>query len=719
MTSLYGSVPTIEKNLRPADASPNNPKAYTRNTITNVFVVCSALAVLSFVAANGNSSSGLTNKGGLKTNTLRQSSLTVHSRSSRVVVEKVTTDGQFSITASNTLSDNSLGQDYPFLTDRSLVEPFRVTTLALQKNGNDDGVIDSSISISSASWQIDQTSPTRDERVIANIKVINNVTTANKNDGTILFVPITHVFKRLGSYHVKTEVLFAVDDEDNTSSKTMHRDILCRYVRRSLRSLPAMERGAFLDAIRVMMDTGIHEGRALYGAEYRSIELLVGLHLNAAALRKADRLHDGMGFLTQHAAVTSEFELSLQAISPMLAVPYWDYTYDHYIANMTDTPLATLWSMDVWDADWFGRAAGPLRTPTEGRFAYVRVSVNASAQVHSPYGYLRSPWNVNRSPYLNRNHDFCGADFIWNKEGISANSGNGFTSWPSCEVHWQLTYHVDTWYEYVWNSNYQPHGPVHFMIGGWSNCGKLAERVDALGAGMAKDGIYPTPEEEVKHKLALDELKASLVTLPKTMWKDEYVEFPTYCSLDTPEEKCTMICLHSMSNESYRNEIMNTYGEDLFGDWEGNLSTAVKAQLLETLCSTPFAGGDHAEASSPFDPSFWPIHPTVDRLLQWKRLAQPFTNADWLDPEDFYSTSFCKTTNKNTGCEGHNPYDLTEWVTHYENKADGEWVSSYLSNGEIFHLSDPTKSSYHLPYVYDNFEWPHCDLAGWKFRKPA
>lgn len=179
-----------------------------------------------------------------------------------------------------------------------------------------------------------------------------------------------------------------------------------------------------------------------------------------------------------------------------------------------------------------------------------------------------------------------------------------------------------------------------------------------------------------------------------------------------------MNCLESMKNESYRKRMTETLGTSLFGDWEANLTSTVKAELLELMCSTPFSGGDHAEASSPLDPSFWPIHPTVDRLLQWKRIVQPFTHAEWTDPQNASLTDYCKDWKLNTGCEGHHSYDLTEWVTHHEND-DGEWVSSYLSNGEVFHISDPTTSSYRLPYVYDNFEWPHCELAGYKFRAPA
>ena len=44
---------------------------------------------------------------------------------------------------------------------------------------------------------------------------------------------------------------------------------------------------------------------------------------------------------------------------------------------------------------------------------------------------------------------------------------------------------------------------------------------------------------------------------------------------------------------------------------------------------TPFTPGEQIESASPIDPSFWPIHPTMDRLLQYKRMAMDFTWTTW------------------------------------------------------------------------------------------
>ena len=61
--------------------------------------------------------------------------------------------------------------------------------------------------------------------------------------------------------------------------------------------------------------------------------------MNLAADRTDDHLHDGMGFLTQHVALTNEFERALQAVDGAASVPYWDYTF---VSRAPPKPLPTL-----------------------------------------------------------------------------------------------------------------------------------------------------------------------------------------------------------------------------------------------------------------------------------------------------------------------------------------------------------------------------------------
>ena len=58
--------------------------------------------------------------------------------------------------------------------------------------------------------------------------------------------------------------------------------------------------------------------------------------------------------------------------------------------------------------------------------------------MHNAYGYLRAPWNVNKSPFVTRAHEFCNATI-------------GYSLWPSCGMHWNLTFDAtySSWYKWV------------------------------------------------------------------------------------------------------------------------------------------------------------------------------------------------------------------------------------------------------------------------------
>lgn len=138
-------------------------------------------------------------------------------------------------------------------------------------------------------------------------------------------------------------------------------------------------------------------------------------------------------------------------------------------------------------------------------------------------------------------------------------------------------------------------------------------------------------------------------------------------------------------------------------------SDADRRTILETVfCNTRFWPGDHLEAASPAEASFWPIHPTIDRLLQYKERVFPFMETVW-DGE-----SICTTSGTNDGCKGHNAYDLTFWAT--VTKIDGVYQKTHLTNQEVRDAVRP--SNYSMPYIYDHFDWPHCHSQGITFPSP-
>ena len=144
------------------------------------------------------------------------------------------------------------------------------------------------------------------------------------------------------------------------------------------------------------------------------------------------------------------------------------------------------------------------------------------------------------------------------------------------------------------------------------------------------------------------------------------------------------------------------------GDWVMDITNkSVAFKLIEqTLCNTAFVLGEQVEAASPLDVTFWPIHPTMDRLLQYKRIVNDFKFANWSSPHG--PSVYCVTAQ----CKGHHAFDLTPSRTLYE-RSDGSYVYEYLTNHEVLKMTHPRE--YQMPYIYDNFRWDHCEEEGYVF----
>ena len=124
---------------------------------------------------------------------------------------------------------------------------------------------------------------------------------------------------------------------------------------------------------------------------------------------------------------------------------------------------------------------------------------------------------------------------------------------------------------------------------------------------------------------------------------------------------------------------------------------AVLGELVARACDWGVEG-DMNHAGSPLDPAFWPTHPTVDRLFQWRRL-NGMTN-DWIDNDSW------SVQGVDVGyCLGHNLHDLLPYTNLFEHDAGP------YSNAQMWNLTDPLNT--HSPYVYDSFEWAHCVDEGY------
>jgi hypothetical protein len=135
-------------------------------------------------------------------------------------------------------------------------------------------------------------------------------------------------------------------------------------------------------------------------------------------------------------------------------------------------------------------------------------------------------------------------------------------------------------------------------------------------------------------------------------------------------------------------------------------------------------GGDHLESASPADPSFWPIHPTLERLLHAKYMAHGFdTDVFPSDPVNEYV------------CNKQSCYDVTHDTNDDARSGFGAWSTCCYghygddqlldagnadrtkgvgpTNNEIMAWNNPTKDSYAMDYIYDGFSWDHCTEEGY------
>lgn len=622
---------------------------------------------------------------------------------------------------------SAAGVGYPWLREASLVEPFRETTLRAV-----------GCELTSEVWRYEW-----EVRAVSGAKSASAVATFAATG-----VSASHTFTRLGQYEATlretrdstaAEVdalarwVAQLDENDvesrsrsmmrslgqattlRTTRRSRTRTLYCRYVRRDIRRMSEGDRDNFFSAFLTLATVGATEGRRLYGDSYLPLDHFVALHLELAADRIDDHMHDGLGFLTMHVGLTAFFERGLQAVDPSIAHPFWDYTYDDALFKSTygaHTPLDTrFWSLDdLWSDSWFGSAENDQHTVTSGRFAYQRVptrsasadatGVDSRQSVANPYGYLRAPWNANAKPFVTRVHQLCGGDAL-------ADFG-----WPSCEAHHNLTFTTTSFYEWAWKVSYAAHGPVHAAIGGTFQC---KEEFDALRE-------IPMLEEDVRSLRTL-----SFVIL-KSGWRAGLVELPKSCSLDTPRAECSPRCegleaAASMENISKLEELWQVLfqGSRLC---ETCYDHAAKLAALTTVCNTPIAPGDQLEASSAVDVSFWPVHPTLERLWAYKKLLSltgsddtsatlaptssgAFQTEAWSN-QDEGPTQYCH----NNGCKGHHPADVVPFPVQAQYEDTG-FEARTLSNIELYHLMDPHYSR--LTYVYADFDWDHCEQMGVKF----
>lgn len=158
------------------------------------------------------------------------------------------------------------------------------------------------------------------------------------------------------------------------------------------------------------------EGQALYGSKYYGAGFFGDKHNVLSGNSNCDHMHDGLGFLPGHLALTVMFEQALQAINPRVTIPYWDYTIDMSNYELSGE-LSDFFDSVVFGEDYFGNSATNIESADDdlaeagvvdpsgriinGQFTAVEVSLDywgMTSNVYNAYGHIRSPWNNNNDP---------------------------------------------------------------------------------------------------------------------------------------------------------------------------------------------------------------------------------------------------------------------------------------------------------------------------------
>ena len=510
------------------------------------------------------------------------------------------------------------------------------------------------------------------------------------------------------SYEQKYVKVTKHANEDDEQLSAIKGKALCMYVRREMRSLTQDDLDLMLDSMQTLYYTDEKKGQALYGDDFHNSTYYLQAHHFNAAWQDGDHIHEGLGFLPQHIKITNLFEKAMQTVEPSVTMPYWDFTIDYAEGNIY--PQDSF----AFTADTFGSitpAADPewgytYRNDTikggripDGRFKHLEAEYNWKFdnfdQISSNYGYMRAPWNANPSPFISR---FSGYT----------------TTLPSCSDHY-MWLQDSTFTDFLSDSPYSPHASLHGAVGSVMGC----DLMDPL----REQGLFVSAYQQNK-------FCQKWSFLIKELYRKNFLEGApagdcTYSSLDAEGQSCHFVCnkdAGSSEGDKSKYDNMPLQLENLISTtYTGTVLTTEQYEMFrDFICDGDGAkvfAGDHTESASPADPSFWPMHPTLERLTQAKFLGGGFGDTTW--PSDAVNDYVCDKaqcyeTDAVSGevtldyseacCYGHYEGDqLLDWITPNKNAGTGE------TNRETMDATDASSADYSMPYIYDSFAWDHCD----------
>lgn len=489
------------------------------------------------------------------------------------------------------------------------------------------------------------------------------------------------------TYSISVEEVDADDDVVATASGTA----VCMYVRREMRALTSDDLSKTMDAMFTLWDVDEDTGQGLYGEQYHSASYFAAAHDFNAAQQDADHIHEGLGFLPQHIKLTNMFEEAMQAVDPSITLPYWDFTmdvaYNQTIFESVMFTEDTFGSMTkpadhYWGFTWANDDLSNTYIQ-DGRWKKIKAEKNTRyPDLGNGFGYMRGPWNMNPSKYVVR---------------FSAYS----PTLPSCSDYYGGL-GLPSFMQFLEDAPYGSHASTHGVIGSVYGC-------DLLDS-FRESGIIVDDESQLQ-------ICKKWGFYMKELYRANYIAPRTDCTADSDLSKsdnidCGFIC-DETSYDSMLSGLQETIGAQYI---KGDMSTAEWSSLRDFICegdASLIFVGDHLESASPSDPSFWPIHPTQERLLQLKYMVGSVSGEAWpsdsqkdyvCDKSECYESEYGSKGIYAACCYGHYENDqLLDFVNGNKNAGYG------LTNSEVLSFTDPTNDAYAMNYIYFDFMWDHCD----------
>jgi len=488
----------------------------------------------------------------------------------------------------------------------------------------------------------------------------------------------------------KFSVLVEEVDEDDNVVDLVEGNAMCMYVRREIRSLTDDDLSATMDAMYTLWDVSDEDGQARFGDDYHSSAYFSAAHDFNAAQQDADHIHEGLGFLPQHIKLTNMFEVSMQAVDPSVSLPYWDFTID--VADglsIFESPIFTKDTFGTihppadsfWGFTWRNDSLGDCHIQN-GRWKKIKAELNTRFEdLSNGFGYMRGPWNTNPSKYVTR---------------FSAYS----PTLPSCTDYYGGL-GLPGFMSFLQDAPYGSHASTHGVIGAVFGCDLLD--------GFREDGLILDEDSQLQ-------ICKKWGFYMKELYRADYISPRTNCTAGdslTPEDiDCGFIC-NADKYDDMDEGLADILGKEYI---KSSMTDSEWGEFRDFICygdgSLVFVG-DHLESASPSDPSFWPIHPTQERLLQLKYMVGSVSGGGW--PTDALTDYVCDKSECYESDYGAKDTYAMCCYGHYENDqmldfVNGEKNSGYgPTNKETLDGTDPTSAAYSMTYIYDHFKWDHCD----------